>query len=157
MATRSLDSFAPVFQRVTEHAAALLAAKGGTLHPKEPILRIPCDNEGQAINVQMQLRQYWQALARAELPAVDPRLGLVAIANELACRAMHKNKHVVEVVHRSQLGVATLITSAMEALDRAVLSPLPPPKAAAAPASQSAQDALLADEGLAPEPAGGKS
>lgn len=113
---RKLEGFDLVFQRTTE-AARKFHAEGRGEQDDGVLIRIPCASQGQAMNVQMQFRQYWQALASGlksgVITEVDPRLGVAQFAGELAIRANKTDKTIVEIVHRSQLSVARVIHSAI--------------------------------------------
>lgn len=121
--TRKLDSFDTIFQTVTERAIAYI--RSGRVTPDgEPLLRIPCETHGQAINVQMQLRQYWTALTKAaergEITEYDPRHAFVGDVPRLAVRTAAKQNRTVELIDRSQLSTSRALARAVGALERAI-------------------------------------
>lgn len=163
--TRKLESFDAIFQTVTERAIAFL--RSGRVTPGgEALLKVPCDSRGQAINVQMQLRQYWGALMKADkdgaLPEYDPRREFVALVPRLAVRTAHKQDRTVEIVDRSQLSTSRALAKAVGALERAIRlegpgaeTPAvvePPGEPAYHSPATAAQDAVLSGLGEGGEP-----
>lgn len=126
---RRLEGFAPVFDKITRKAVSLMPTK--TLND-ECIMRIPCQSQGENMNVQMQLRQYWLALDMAiksgEIPEYDARAAMNDQVRMLACRTSKTDKRVCEILHRDQLGTARAIANSLGALEQA-LEPEPEAKA----------------------------
>jgi uncharacterized ferredoxin-like protein len=118
MGQRRLEAFDTVFQRATEHA---LRVAERTERKGEALLLIPCKSQGEAINLQMQFRQYWKALEaafeRGDLSDIDPRFRIAAKAATLAARTSKKGKNIAEIVHRGQLTSAMAVASALGALN----------------------------------------
>lgn len=158
MAKRSLEKFDPLFEKVTRHLISLIQQRRLT---PDALMTVPCSTTGQAMNLTMQLRQYWNALAAAQLPEYDPRCALQDMCPMLACR-IAADGTTVELLHRSQLKTALHIAGALGALGQALggseaeltaLAPpipaepvLPLPRAAeggARPGPGRAQDALV--------------
>lgn len=110
---RSLTNFPKEFAVLTDRAIAAI----GTATPAgDVLLTLDLKVQGSAINIQMQLRQYWAALAAinpAELETWDENTKRVQWAGQLAVRYRKGSKTVIEVVHRSQLYAAKALAEAL--------------------------------------------
>lgn len=156
---KNLDKFPPEFWALTKLAIDLFEGKkiGG-----EPLVKIPCENIGQATNLMLQLRQYWNALAgkgeNGEIPSYDERSDYLPNVPLLACRHSKQKRETVEIIHRSQLTTSIALAGALGVLGNVLASATTKlPAAAGTPSvpersagAQGAQEKILKDAGLLP-------
>lgn len=118
---RRLETFGPMFFRLTKHAIEQMeqTTVGG-----EPLFRFDVRSPGAALNVTMQIRQYWRALqdARREgrLSSLEPAYPLAPLTEKLAARITTKGGSTVEIIHREQLATHRDLAGALDALDKAL-------------------------------------
>jgi hypothetical protein len=174
---RRLETFGPMFLKLTKHALEQL--EGGTVGGA-PLFAFDVRTPGAALNVTMQIRQYWRAAqdARREgrLSSIDPLYPLAPLTEKLAVRIV-KGTSTVEVIHREQLATHRDLANALGELDKALagaganLEPQLPvgeeveavARALRGTPGKSAQDSVLeqaygvAGQGPEPDTAGGKN
>lgn len=118
MPKRHLERFPEQFAMLTDQAIQRMqsSSPGG-----EALLTFELRTSGNAVNLQMQLRQYWNALsdARAKgMPDYDPNFRRAGFTHMLAVRYKAGTKTTIEIVHRGQLSVAKSISEALGDLNR---------------------------------------
>jgi hypothetical protein len=128
---RRLQNFPEQFAQLTDRAIKAIEteaiAPGG-----EVLLRLDLKTQGSAINVQMQLRQYWSALTSeaddGKLDEWDPNLKRSRFVGQMAVRYSAGSKTVIEVVHRSQLKAAAALADALGTAEQPIRKQPPPAK-----------------------------
>ncbi|MFA6047168.1 MAG: hypothetical protein WC718_19455 [Phycisphaerales bacterium] len=115
---RKLQNYPTSFERITRAALTRMetATVGGG-----PLVVIPCGTKGIAINLQMQLRQYWNSLAEIGASGFEVTVAgvedLVLRASVLAARYT-PDRLGVEVIHRNQTVTGLALTRALDAMDQ---------------------------------------
>jgi hypothetical protein len=117
-ARKDFNKFDPLFEKVTRHCIGMMLKDSSRVKDGR-LFEVPCGTPGQAMNLTMQLRQYWNALAAAAdagiIPPEDPRYEISQHCKLLACKQKdkHKGGKTVEIVHRSQLTTSMAIAAAL--------------------------------------------
>lgn len=121
MAQRRLEKFPTTFERVTR--AALNRIEKTTVGG-EPLVSVKLDTVGQCINLQMDLRQYWNKLsdyARGGLTVTIAGIDDIAPrAAMLACRFKKGDKTTLEIIHRNQMIGSLRLAAALGALEESL-------------------------------------
>lgn len=113
-----ITKFPTVFERIIRRAVAALPHT----RPADPALfRVELRQTGEAMNLQLQLRQYLALLASMHASGRIndfPHLAdIAARADSLAIRFGQGSRTVVEIIHRNQATVARAIAAALGELE----------------------------------------
>lgn len=121
--TRSLESFADSFTQLTQECIRKLP---GVRPGGPPLFKIPVKTPGQALNLAMQIRQFWNALRaareRGEISStLDPRYAMMEYLDALAVRVYPRGSCFVEIVHKEQMITTRAINEVLGQLDKALM------------------------------------